>query len=83
MVSGQHSRNHCHFERRAWPDTQMSRAFLIALGRWLLAHHDDVEARITLPIGVVGGEELTNVLRALERAQEQTNYASKRRNCHA
>ena len=56
-------------ERAHWPDTTMARAFLIALTKWSLTHHDDDDAQVTLPIGVVGAGELRNVLRALEKAR--------------
>jgi hypothetical protein len=58
-----------HRERVLWPNTTMANAYLIALTKWALAHHENLEARVTLPVGVVGAEELLNVLRALEKAR--------------
>jgi hypothetical protein len=58
---------------RAWPDTTMARAFLIALTKWALTHHEDDEAKVTLPIGVVGAEELIRVLRALESVRQEVH----------
>jgi NUMOD4 motif-containing protein len=57
-----------------WPDTTMARAYLIALTKWALTHHENLKARVTLPIGVVGAEELLNVLRALEKARPATEH---------
>jgi hypothetical protein len=54
-------------------DTQMSRAFLAALARWVTEHHADPGAQITLPTGVVSAGELTLVLRALEVARSQSS----------
>ena len=70
-----HRRRHHHSARALWPDTTMAHAFLISLTRWALTHHDDFDAKVVLPIGVVSAEELINVLRALERSRQQ-NYAS-------
>ena len=57
-------------ERTAsWPDTTMARAFLVALARWAIAHHDDGSATIMLPTGAATAEELMRVLRALETAR--------------
>ena len=52
-------------------DSPFCSAFLIALGRWILAHKNDPTAQITLPTGRVGLEELTKVLRGLERARQK------------
>ena len=51
-------------------DTSMCRAYLVALARWVIAHHDDADARVVLPVGIVGVEELTKVLRGLEVARQ-------------
>jgi hypothetical protein len=71
-----------HRRRRIEPtlwaehDTQMCRAFLRALGRWVIAHHADPDATVTLPTGTVGVVELGQVLHALDggplRANEQS-----------
>jgi hypothetical protein len=58
--------------RSLWPDTALSHAFLIALAQWAIAHHEAADARITLPVGVVDAVELLKVMRALERARQQT-----------
>jgi hypothetical protein len=50
-------------------DTQMCRAFLVALARWVLVNHGSPAARVVLPTGCVGVGELTLVLRALETAR--------------
>ena len=55
-------------ERAVWPDTTMAGAFLIALTKWAVVHQN-TDAQVTLPIGVVGAGELLNVLRALEKAR--------------
>jgi hypothetical protein len=52
----------------------MACAYLIALTEWARTHHENLEARVTLPIGVVGAEELLNVLHALERARLATEH---------
>ena len=67
-----HESQHRHDRRPAWPDTVMAYAFLTALARWATAHHADPNARIMLPIGSVISRELIQVLRALNRAQQQT-----------
>lgn len=72
-VSAYHRRQ--YRERAAWPDTVMSRAFLIALTKWAIAHHDDLTTTITLPIGRVTSEQLVQVLGALERAR-RGDYAT-------
>ena len=64
---GHRRRWHQHWAEH---NTPMCRAFLVALGRWLAAHHDDRDAEITLPTGTVSAEELGRVLRALERARQ-------------
>ena len=46
------------------PDTAMGAAFLRALLRWA-ARDPDLAARIATPTGVVDGDELVRVLRAL------------------
>ena len=56
-------------KRAPWPDTPMAHAFLIALAKWVLTHRDDVDAKVTLPVGVAGAEEVLNVLHALETAR--------------
>jgi hypothetical protein len=63
--------------RSRWHDhnTSMCHAFLRALARWLLAHHGDAKAKVVLPVGVVGAEELVRVLRALEIARQSGNAA--------
>lgn len=67
-------RQHRRRERALWPDTMMARAYLIALTKWALTHHENIDARVTLPVGVVGAEELLNVLRALEKARLTTEH---------
>jgi hypothetical protein len=66
-------RIHHHRRRPAerWPnhDTSMCRAYLIALARWVIAHHGDTGAKVVLPVGVVDAEELMKVLRGLEVAR--------------
>lgn len=57
-------------ERWSDHDTSMCRAYLAALGRWVMAHHDDVDAKVVLPVGIVGAEELMRVLHALEIARQ-------------
>jgi hypothetical protein len=63
-------------EHALWPDTTMAGACLIALTKWAIAHPNDADAKITLPVGVVGAEELMNVLHALEKARQQTGYVA-------
>lgn len=67
--------NHRHRRGSHWSkhETTMCLAFLRALGEWVTVHQDDPTAQVTLPTGVATAEELTNVLRALEKAREQTN----------
>jgi hypothetical protein len=65
---------HQYRERALWPDTSMARAYLVALLKWAAANHEDASARVVLPVGVVNANELLNVLRALDRARQQTNY---------
>lgn len=65
-----HHHHRRHGERATWPDTQMSRAFLMALTKWAITHHDDLDITITLPTGRVTGEQLVQVLRALEKARQ-------------
>jgi hypothetical protein len=72
-MNGRTHRHRRHRERALWPDTSMARAYLIAL-LWAAANHEDVDARVVLPVGVVGADELLNVLHALEKARQQTNY---------
>lgn len=50
-------------------DTPMCAAFLRALATWVIAHHDDADARTMLPTGSVDAVELAQVLRALEIAR--------------
>ncbi len=69
-MSDRRHRHNGRSDRRWPPDTVMARAFLIALGRWLAAHHDDLDATIMLPTGTVTAEQLGQVLRALERARQ-------------
>jgi hypothetical protein len=57
-------------ERWSDHDTSMCKAYLAALGRWVLTHHDDTDAKVVLPVGVVSAEELVRVLRALEIARQ-------------
>jgi hypothetical protein len=47
----------------------MCAAFLRALATWVIAHHDDADARTMLPTGSVDAVELAQVLRALEIAR--------------
>jgi hypothetical protein len=56
----------------------MCRAFLVALARWVSAHHADPGAQITLPTGVVSAGELTLVLRGLKvaRSTQPTKHSS-------
>jgi hypothetical protein len=63
-----------HRERAVWPDTSIARAYLVALLKWAATNLEDVDARVVLPVGVVNANELLNVLRALEKARQQTNY---------
>ena len=58
-------------ERALWPNTTMASAYLIAITEWARTHHENLEARVTLPIGVVGAEEVLKVLRALEKARRR------------
>jgi hypothetical protein len=73
-MTGQTRRHRRNGERALWPDTSMAHAYLIALLKWAIANHEDASARVTLPVGIVDASELMNVLRALDRAQQQTNY---------
>jgi hypothetical protein len=73
-MNGRTYRHRRRGERAVWPDTTLARAYLIALLKWAGTHHEDVDAKVTLPVGAVGVEELLNVLRALERARQQANY---------
>jgi hypothetical protein len=73
---GRTHRRRRHGERALWPDTTMASAFLIALTKWAIAHHNDADAKITLPVGAVGVEELMNVLHALEKARQRTGYVA-------
>jgi hypothetical protein len=69
-MTGRTHHRHQYGERASsWPDTVMSRAFLVALARWAMAHHNDNNARAVLPIGAVGAKELSRVLRGLAAAQ--------------
>jgi hypothetical protein len=52
-----------HRQNGVWPDTALSRAYLVALGKWVVTNQDDDGAKVALPIGVVGIEELTKVMR--------------------
>ena len=54
----------------------MARAFLIALTKWAIAHHGDADAKIMLPVGIVGIDDLMNVLRALEKARQRPDYVT-------
>jgi hypothetical protein len=63
------NRHRRHGERSRWPDTTLACAYLTALTKWAVTHHEDPAAFVTLPIGVVVADELLNVLRALERAR--------------
>lgn len=66
-------RRHHHRHQQHWSDrdTPMCSAYLAALGRWVVTHHDDADARVVLPVGVVGAEELVRVLQALERSRQE------------
>jgi hypothetical protein len=75
-MTGRTHHHHRYREGASWPDTSMARAYLIGLTKWALTHHDDIDAKVTLPVGVGGAEELLNVLRALEKARQQTDYAT-------
>jgi hypothetical protein len=68
---GRH-RRHQRLELSRWHDrdTSMCAAFLRALGRWVLANHGEADARVVLPVGIVGAEELVRVLRALEISRQ-------------
>lgn len=76
LLHGHTHRRRRHSERALWPDTTMASAFLIALTKWAIAHHNDADAKITLSVGVVGAEELMNVLHALEKARQRTGYVA-------
>jgi hypothetical protein len=67
---------HRHHRRRHWAeyDSSLCAAFLRALMRWISAHANDPTAQVVLPTGRVGVEELTNVLRGLERARQATAH---------
>jgi hypothetical protein len=58
----------------AWPDTAVSRAYLIALMKWAIRHANDATAKVTLPVGFVSANELLKVLCALEKARQRSNY---------
>jgi hypothetical protein len=63
--------HHNHNGHRHWAqrDSSLCAAFLDALALWVLKHHDDPEARIILPTGIVNAAELMAVLRALEKTR--------------
>ena len=67
---------HHRRRRRHWAehDSSFCTAFLAALARWISAHANDPTAQVVLPTGRVGVEELTNVLRGLERARQATAH---------
>jgi hypothetical protein len=54
----------------------MCRAFLVALARWVTAHHADPGAQIVLPTGVVNAGELALVLRGLEAARSKSSHSN-------
>jgi hypothetical protein len=56
--------------RNGWPSTTMADAFLVALGKWVLLHHEDDGAVVVLPTGYVTAAELVQVLRGLEKARQ-------------
>jgi hypothetical protein len=63
-----------HSERALWPDTPLASAYLRALTKWAITHHDDTDAQVTLPVGVVGAGDLMKVLRALEKARRANEH---------
>jgi hypothetical protein len=62
-----HRRRRLHWTNS---DSPFCDAFLIALGRWILAHANDPTAQVVLPTGIVDAKELTAVLRGLEVARQ-------------
>jgi hypothetical protein len=58
----------------SWPDTAVSRAYLIALTKWAIRHANDTTAKVTLPVGFVSAGELLKVLYALEKARQRSRY---------
>lgn len=69
MSGGHHQRQNGALA--PWPDTAISRAFLIGLAKWAYANHEDDGAEIMLPTGPANVEELIRVLRALEKARTE------------
>jgi hypothetical protein len=66
-----HRRRRGERTNSSWPDTVMARAFLTALARWAVLHHDDDgDATVMLPTGAATAVELARVLRALEAARK-------------
>ena len=65
-MTGRTHRHRRHGERWSDRDTSMCKAYLVALGRWVLTHRED--AVVVLPTGYATAEELVNVLRALEKS---------------
>lgn len=63
------NRHRWNGERALWPETTMSCAYLIALTKWAVTHHEDPKVVVTLPVGVVGAGEVLKVLHALEKAR--------------
>jgi hypothetical protein len=72
-------RNTHHRRRRHWAeyDSLLCAAFMRALARWISVHANDPTAQVVLPTGRVGVEELTNVLRRLERARQTARDGSR------
>jgi hypothetical protein len=66
----QHQRRRWSAERWSNHKTSICEAYLAALERWVIAHHGDAGAKVVLPVGVVGAEELVRVLRALEISRQ-------------
>lgn len=77
-----HTHHRGYRERATWPDTVMSAAFLAALARWTLVHHDDVEATVMLPTGRVTAEQLIQVLCALEAARQELHSTQHKEDYH-
>jgi hypothetical protein len=54
-----------------WPDTSMALAFLDALIDWTARLVNDAAGTVMLPVGRANVGEVTQVLRALDRARAE------------
>ena len=69
-MSGRARLSHRQRPPRHWAanDSALCAAYLRALARWAVLHHDDGNATIMLPTGAATAAELARVLRAIEAA---------------